>query len=198
VFGANPSWFRPGGFGEADLPPELLENEAWLDLPVESVSWDDIQEFEARTGLALPTEAQWEYACRGGTRTPFSFGDTLNSVTQANFQSQDPLCNYARGDQYLARTTTIGSYAPNLFGLHDVHGNVWEWCEDIYDPDFYASPAATMLNPLSEEGSVARVVRGGGWFYLSWHCRSAHRFFFGPIFRLNEVGFRPVVSLASE
>src|SRR4029434_6006041 len=125
----------------------------------------------------LPTEAQWEYACRAGTTTATSFGDKLSSQ-QANFQGK-PYNGAAEGPS-LKRTARVGSYPPNRGGLHDMHGNVFEWCRDWYhrklpggvDPDLYsAKDSATK----SEHGSVSRARRGGCWADEGWPCRSAFR-----------------------
>ena len=176
VMGSNPSNFR----GDPELP-------------VETVSWNDIQEFETRTGLQLPSEAQWENACRGGTTTPFAFGATLDSVTQANFYGLDigDNCNYERGNQYLGRTTVVGSYAPNAYGIHDMHGNIWEWCEDVYDSVFYGRPEALTLDPVATSGSGYRVLRGGVWIGFASYCRSANRDWDEPSYRYYSFGFRP-------
>jgi len=193
VMGSNPSFFRVGGPGQSSLPPELRENEAWLELPVEQVSWLDIQLFEECTGLGLPSEAQWEHACRGGTTTPFAFGETLDSVTQANYYGLFVSCGYQRGSQYLGHTTPVGSYAANPFGLHDVHGNIWEWCEDEYDGGFYARAEAAGPDPvLSGAPGAPRVIRGGVWSGIAQDCRAANRDWRGPSSRhSDDFGFRP-------
>lgn len=127
VMGDNPSHFK----GE--------------DLPVECVSWHDAMEFCRRlseqTGhiYALPSEAQWEYACRAGTTTPFHFGNTI-TPNQANY---DGNCTYGSGPQgeYRRRTTPVGMFPPNDWGLHDMHGNVWEWCLDKWHPNYEGAPS---------------------------------------------------------
>ena len=160
-------------------------------LPVEQVSWNEIQEFGTRTGLQLPNEAQWEHACRGGTTTPFAPGETLDSVTQANFSGTVSSCNYARENGQVGGTTVVGSYAPNPLGLHDVHGNVYEWCQDVYDPDFYGRPEALGPDPVATSGSEYRVLRGGFWGSTAEFCRSAFRLRLDPASRFNVFGFRP-------
>ena len=132
------------------------------DRPVEQVSWDDIQGFEAKTGLALPTEAQWEYACRGGTTTPFAGTRKLDDMGWYNKNSG-------------STTHPVGKKAPNGYGLHDMHGNVWEWCEDVYDESFYRKPEAGGPDPVATSGSGFRVFRGGGWFGDARGCRSSLR-----------------------
>ena len=108
--------------------------------PVEQVSWNDCQEFAKKTGLRLPTEQEWEYAARAGTTTPFHFGETI-STDQANYDGNYTYGKGVRGE-YRQKTTPVGSFAPNAWGFYDMHGNVWEWCEDIYVKDAYARRAA--------------------------------------------------------
>jgi len=161
--------------------------------PVEFVSWDEIQEFEARTGLALPTEAQWEYACRAGTRTPFSSGPDLTRV-QANFRGNLAYCEdegNAPDGQFIGETVSVGSRAPNGFGLHDMHGNVWEWCEDVYNFTYYSLPEAAGPNPVCTSGFPRRVYRGGSWSSNALHCRSARRNLGEPSTSDLDIGFRP-------
>jgi len=131
----------------------------------------------------LPTEAQWEYACRAGTKTATSFGDRLSS-TQANFKGRS--YNGAEPGPSLGRATKVGSYPPNAWGLHDMHGNIYEWCRDWYhsrlpggvDPDLYQATA------------TSRVRRGGCWMDDGWPCRSAARLRFEPERRYDHIGFR--------
>jgi formylglycine-generating enzyme required for sulfatase activity len=160
--------------------------------PVESVSWDDLHladGFLERTGLSLPSEAQWEYAARAGTQTAFSFGDDCNA------NSCDPC---ATADDYMwwcgndgGSHHPVGTKQANQFGLHDMHGNVWEWCEDVYDSAFYGKPEAVLPNPLATSGSGGRVFRGGDFRDSATLCRSASR----PDSRVPSVrfglGFRP-------
>jgi formylglycine-generating enzyme required for sulfatase activity len=162
------------------------------DLPVERVSWFDCQEFcrrlSRRVGRAirLPTEAEWEYACRAGTTTPFYFGDTISSE-QANYDGSYTYGSAPAG-VYRKRTMPVGSFPANAWGLHDMHGNVWEWCADWYGADYYAqSPTADPLGPASGQG---RVLRGGSWVYLPQCCRSADRVTIAPPDRNNYSGFR--------
>jgi len=140
----------------------------------------------------LPTEAQWEYACRAGTTTATSFGDKLGS-RQANFKGQP--YNGAEEGPSLDRASEVGSYPANPWGLHDMHGNVFEWCRDWYhtrlpggtDPDLYlAKDSATK----SEHGGISRVRRGGCWADDGWACRSAFRLRFEPERRYDHIGFR--------
>ena len=146
-------------------------------LPVEMVSWDDIQEFEAKTEFTLPTEAQWEYACRAGTKGPYAGASSLDDI---GWNSN----NSSRTSQQ------VGQKQPNRFGLHDMHGNVWEWCEDIYEREFYLNEDSGH-DPLSTTGSAFRVVRGGGWGDRAQTCRCAVRDGDKPVTRYGFLGFRP-------
>jgi formylglycine-generating enzyme required for sulfatase activity len=166
------------------------ENGGGPDHPMENVVWTDADEFckrlsardaEKKAGrkYRLPTEAEWEYACRAGTRTAFTFGESL-SAKQANFNAIRPYGDAAPGP-YLRKTAKVGSYPPNAFGLYDMHGNVAEWCADWYDPDYYAnSPAENPLGPPvgvlpDDYGNFYIVVRGGSWLDDARACRSAYR-----------------------
>jgi formylglycine-generating enzyme required for sulfatase activity len=140
------------------------------DLPVENLSWDDIQQFEAKTGLWLPTETQWEYACRAMTATPFAGTGKLEDM------------GWCRESKAGVPTHPVGTKAPNRFGLHDMHGNVEEVCEDNFDPNFYRTPESSEKDPLSVtgDGSAYRgderhVFRGGRWDSLAWECRASIR-----------------------
>lgn len=142
----------------------------------------------------LPTEAQWEYACRAGTTTTISFGDKLSSK-QANFQGKP--YNGAEEGPSLKQTARVGSYPANPWGLHDMHGNVFEWCRDWYhlklpggvDPDLYLAKSSASK---SEHGDISRVRRGGCWADEGWPCRSAFRLRFEPERRHDHIGFRVV------
>jgi formylglycine-generating enzyme required for sulfatase activity len=142
----------------------------------------------------LPTEAQWEYACRARTTTATAFGDKLSSK-QANFKGL-PYNGAERGPS-LNRATRVGSYPANAWGLHDMHGNVYEWCRDWYhaslpggtDPDLYSARSSATK---SEHGDVSRVRRGGCWADEGWPCRSAFRLRFEPERRYDHIGFRVV------
>lgn len=142
----------------------------------------------------LPTEAQWEYACRAGTKTATSFGNTLSS-SQANFQGAP--YNGAAAGPSLKRTAPGGSYPANPWGLQDMHGNVFEWCRDWYhaslpggtDPDLWAAKSSAEKN---KDGSISRVRRGGCWADEGWPCRSAFRLRFEPERAHDHIGFRVV------
>jgi sulfatase modifying factor 1 len=143
----------------------------------------------------LPTEAQWEYACRAGTTTATSFGDSLSSK-QANFQGKP--YNGAEEGPSLKRTAPVGSYPPNPWGLYDMHGNVYEWCRDWHhsklpggiDPDLYTAQGTALRN---RTGDFSRVRRGGCWADEGWPCRSAFRLRFEPARRPDHIGFRVVL-----
>jgi formylglycine-generating enzyme required for sulfatase activity len=165
-------------------------------LPVERVSWNDAQEFCARLSrmanktYRLPAEAEWEYACRGGTTTPFYCGETI-STDLANYNG-----NYTYGQgqkgQYREKTTEVGIFPANPFGLYDMCGNVWEWCEDKWHETYINAPIdGTAWTSLSSE---LRLLRGGSWVYYPRLCRSAYRLNFSPDYSNNRNGFRLVVS----
>jgi uncharacterized protein (TIGR02996 family) len=194
VMGSNPSSFSATGDGK-----EEVRGLDTSDFPVEQVNWEEAQTFlEKWTALSgekekgwkyrLPTEAEWEYACRGGASSSasFSFGNSLSS-TQANFHGNYPYGGAAKGP-YLERTSKVGSYRPNAFGLLDMHGNVWEWCSDWYDED--SSGKSPPQDPLGPSSGSFRVIRGGCWFYEARYCRVASRDRRSPSVRHNYLGFR--------
>ena len=148
------------------------------DHPVECVSWNAVVEFctllSQKTGrnYRLPSEAEWEYACRAGTKTSFHFGNAINTDL-ANYDGRYIYRSGAKGE-YRQTTTPIGTFPPNAFGLYDMHGNVWEWCQDIWHDDYTGAP----INGSAWEGgrsSIYRVLRGGSWYGYPWYCRSAAR-----------------------
>lgn len=164
VMGNNPSSFK----GEKNLP-------------VQMISWDDCQAFikklreNDKKPYRLPTEAEWEYACRAGTTTPFYFGDTI-STDQANY-----------GIRPEEKTTPVGTFPKNALGLHDMHGNVYQWCQDWYG-DY---PQNDVIDPQGpEKGIIYRVLRGGSWLSDPGNCRSASRFWSVPGNRRDYCGFR--------
>jgi formylglycine-generating enzyme required for sulfatase activity len=146
-------------------------------LPVECVNWHDAEEFCGRlsrlTGkqYRLPSEAEWEYACRAGTITPFYFGETMTSDL-ANYDGNYTYAGEAKG-KYRQRTTPVGKFPPNAFGLYDMHGNVWEWCEDDWHESYEGAP--TGGSAWITKGSNRVVVRGGSWDDNPDYCRSANR-----------------------
>jgi formylglycine-generating enzyme required for sulfatase activity len=166
VLGENPSWFSPTGPARADVGLRDTRRH-----PVDHVTWHEAVEFcrrlsdlpaekQAGRTYRLPTEAEWEFACRAGTTTQFSTGNEL-CRRQACFATTEPM--------------PVGSFPPNAWGLCDMHGNVWEWCADWYDPGYFAhSPAADPTGPPEGTG---KVVRGGAWNSPVTHCRSSNRDF---------------------
>ena len=168
--------------------------------PAEQVRFVDAVEFcrklsalpaEKRAGrfYRLPTEAEWELACRGGTDTAFHFGDSLSSE-QANFSGKYPY--RALTGPFRARTTRVGQFPANAFGLHDMHGNVWEWCLDWYNVDYYDRTVAK--DPLGPKTATSRVIRGGGWYSDARDCRSSFRYAEHPLGTYYVMGFRVVMT----
>jgi formylglycine-generating enzyme required for sulfatase activity len=139
-----------------------------------------------RWNCQLPTEAQWEYACRGLTSTPFHYGPDLSSL-EANFDGNFPYGAAPTGP-WLHQTSPRGTYRPNLFGLFDMHGNVWEWCADWYDDSYYTR--SPVRDPAGPPTGVLRVLRGGSWYSYSWTCRSGGRERFSPDSGSGNYGFR--------
>ena len=171
-------------------------------LPVEQVSWEDAQEFcrrlSVKTGkdYRLPTEAEWEYACRAGTKTPFYFGETI-AADLANYDARDAFGEGPTGE-YRGKTTVVGSFPANAFGLYDMHGNVWEWCEDHWHETYVGAPEDGSAWISSDESKDPRVLRGGSWDLNPGGCRSAPRYGFAPDGGLDNVGFRVVCGLARD
>ncbi|MGR9108790.1 MAG: formylglycine-generating enzyme family protein [Gammaproteobacteria bacterium] len=162
-----------------------------LDLPVETVSWEDAQEFIRKlnadlpgAGFRLPSEAEWEYACRAGSTTPFHFGDNI-TPEQVNYDGNYPYAGGAKG-LYREETVAVKSLPCNRWGLYEMHGNVWEWCQDWYGD--YARDA--VVDPAGPPEGEARVLRGGGWFDNARDARSAYRFRDEPGYRNGLTGFR--------
>ncbi len=167
------------------------------DRPVEQVSWYDAVEFCQRlskqTGreARLPSEAEWEYACRAGTTTRFHFGETITGEL-VNCDSDSIYVSKPKG-VYLRQTKPVGSFPPNGFGLYDMHGNVWEWCADPWHDNYLGAP--TYGSVWTEGGDNNRSpLRGGSWFNYSDYCRSAYRGndFRKRTFNTYNIGFRVV------
>jgi formylglycine-generating enzyme len=199
-------WKRAMGALPGELTAELPAGD---DLPVGNVNFAEAEAFcQKLTELGresgalpqdwefrLPTEAQWEYACRAGTTTATSFGDKLSSL-QANFKGK-PYNGAAEGPS-LNRAAKVGGYPANAWGLHDMHGNTFEWCRDWYqqrlpggvDPDLHAAKGSASKN---RTGDFSRVRRGGAWTDDGWPCRSACRLRFEPERRYDHIGFRVAV-----
>ena len=174
VMGSNPSWFSGCG-----------------GCPIERINYFDVMVFIVRLGelsgesFRLPTEAEWEYACRAGRTTPFSTGSNL-TTDQANYDGRYPISGYPQG-QYRATPIPVGSFPPNQWGLYDMHGNVWEWTQDWYCP-----------YPGNQEGegvtceSELKVIRGGSWFFGADSARCALRYTHRPQDKGFSIGFRLV------
>ncbi len=157
--------------------------------PVIEVTWYGATEFATFSGGTLPTEAQWEYACRAGTATPFNTGACLTNA-QANYYWAIPYNTCTNTNTtYPGRTQAVGSYAPNAFGLYDMHGNVFEWCSDTYG----TYPTTAQTNPTGATTGSDRVNRGGCWNYNAQICRSADRRNSAPDYSSNLIGFRLVL-----
>jgi formylglycine-generating enzyme required for sulfatase activity len=207
VMGYNPSYFskdatgkagvkygwQPAG-GKASVPADTSE------FPVENVSWEEAVEFckqlaaiagERGREYRLPTEAEWEYACRGGDPSyhVFHSGNSL-FAKHANFDGTKPYVGANKG-AFLNRTCKVGSYEKSRFGLYDMHGNVWEWCADWYDKDYYGKSPPN--DPQGPPRGLARVDRGGCWYSPGQNCRSGSRDEYPPGLRYRHLGFRVVL-----
>jgi len=163
--------------------------------PVENVSWEEASEFCRRLSelkpekalgrvYRLPTEAEWEHACRAGTVTKFSFGDDRAKLSEYGWFA----------DNADSMTHPVGRKKPNAWGLYDMHGNVWEWCSDWYGS--YQSEAT--VDPRGPELGSLRVDRGGGWAYDDWYCESAIRGWLVPTLKSNFVGFRVAFNITAD
>ncbi|MBT9317901.1 formylglycine-generating enzyme family protein [Leptothoe spongobia TAU-MAC 1115] len=192
-----------------DLKPEPSEfkgvGEASRDEnrnPVEQVSWHDAVEFCDRLTIhtnrqyRLPTEAEWEYACRAETTTPFHFGETLSTeIANYNGASENNGA-YGPGErgEYRQQTTPVDHFkGANAYGLHDMHGNVWEWCQDHWHNSYKDAPTDGRAW-LTDDEKAERILRGGSWADYPRDCRSAYRTYFTPANRDDTLGFRVVCS----
>ncbi len=180
VMGNNPSHFKGENY------------------PIETVSWDDAREFCKRlfwkTGRTyrLPSEAEWEYACRAGTNTPFHFGSTI-TPDLANYDGNYSYGNGSKGI-YRQSTTAVGSFPANAFGLCDMHGNVWEWCEDEGHDYYQGAPTDGSAWTSGKEDLTVKSLRGGSWGDNPGNCRSAFRYWDSPGTWLMTHGFRVACS----
>jgi formylglycine-generating enzyme required for sulfatase activity len=182
IMGTNPSDFK-------DNPKN----------PVENVSWDDVQEFcqklneKTEKKYRLPSEAEWEYACRAGTKTAFYFGETI-STDQANYDGNFIFRKGKKG-VYREKTTPVGNFPANKFGLYDLHGNVWEWCEDVWHENYENAPKdGSSWNENNSQTSF-RTMRGGSWYAYPGNCRSAVRAGLSAGNCRYSFGFRLAVSI---
>jgi formylglycine-generating enzyme required for sulfatase activity len=186
--GTNPSFFSANGGAK-----ERVKGLDTRKFPVEQVPWGEavaycqkLSERDGKRRFRLPSEAEWEYACRAGTETPFHFGSSLNG-DKANCDGNHPYGTNEKGRD-VGRTCRVGSYAANAFGLFDMHGNVSEWCQDWYGP--YHGLAEKDPLRTEEAGESARVLRGGSWYSFPWLCRAAGRGRYAPASTGNDGGFR--------
>ncbi len=172
------------------------------DLPVEQVSWDDAIEFcdrlsrETGKRYSLPSEAQWEYAYRAGTTTPFYFGETIDASI-ANYNGNYTYSSGKKGE-YRQKTTPVGHFktSANKFGLYDMHGNVWEWCADPWHENYEGAPIDGSVWDASND-SGSKILRGGSWDYNPGHCRSAYRYLSASDSRIRCIGFRVVSPIST-
>ena len=199
---------------ELKLDPSRFKGDGSTSLtnhrPVEQVSWENAVEFcdrlsrHTKRQYRLPSEAEWEYACRAGTTTPFHFGETI-TTNLANYQGTDNeeykwSGSYGSGPKgvYREETTAVGSFGvANNFGLYDMHGNVWEWCQDDWHSDYEGAPTDGSAWLSSEESSDRKLLRGGSWVSNPGNCRSAYRFDNDLADDYNSFGFRVVCSGAA-
>ena len=190
VMGHNPAKFSPGQGGDLENPVEYV---TWLEATAFCQRLSAMpQEKQAGRKYRLPTEAEWEYACRAGTTTAFSFGAELGHG-QANFDSRFPVGS--RAGMPLQKPSRVASYPANHFGLYDIHGNVWEWCQDWFDSAYYAR--SPRRDPPGPEQGEFRVLRGGSWRNHAATCRSAYRNGMPPTSRDKYTGFRVVMELSA-
>ncbi|KAI9134536.1 bifunctional serine/threonine-protein kinase/formylglycine-generating enzyme family protein [Acaryochloris sp. CCMEE 5410] len=174
------------------------------DHPVENISWLDAVEFCGRLTqkfkrlYRLPSEAEWEYACRANTTTPFHWGETL-TADHANFHGMKTYRLAPKG-QYRNQTTPVGSFRPNAFGLYDMHGNVWEWCADHWHPNYQDAPVDGSIWFAQDDDRAAQTThpwRGGSWYDAPASCRAAYRTFADADFKSSNLGFRVVSPVLS-
>ena len=203
VMGTNPSGFSATGRNKDKVAGQNTKR-----FPVECVSWDEAVEFcrrltempEEKAGgrtYRLPSEAQWEYACRAGSTGRYSFNSARSRAPKEHEEHELSHYGwYGYSDNADGMTHAVGGKWPGAWGLYDMYGNVWEWCQDWYDKDYYAkSPADDPAGPL---GGSFRVLRGGGWCEPAWRCRSAIRFDSGLGLTYSGLGFRVSQVLADK
>jgi len=162
--------------------------------PVERVSWHDTQDFVQRLNkkvaslnTTLPSEAQWEYACRAASTSAFNFGEAISSK-QVNFNGERPYADTPKSE-FRKETVEVDSLSQNAWGLYQMHGNVWEWCQDHWQAEL-GTKAVTDPKTITDDEEGRRVLRGGSWISLSMYCRSAIRYHYAADVRYNLCGFR--------
>jgi formylglycine-generating enzyme required for sulfatase activity len=183
--GAN--WKQPAG------PHSNIDN--FGQFPAVHITYEDAQAYAQWKGHRLPTEAEWEYTCRAGTTTPFFFGDNITSE-QVNFDGNYPY-NHSPKCSSKGETMPVGSYPPNSWGVYDMHGNVWEWCQDESHDHYRNAPAdgSAWQASSTSNGNRSRVLRGGAWNSTPANCRSAFRNGYFPDSRFDRCGFRIAFSI---
>ncbi len=205
-------WMLVSDMPQVDIPLEKtpsqlpLKGENRIIHPVTDVNWFESVEFCKRLSkhsgrtYRLPTEAEWEYACRAGTTTPFNFGETI-TTDLANYRGTDNKehewsGSYGRGTEgiYREQTTPADAFSPNAFGLYDMHGNVWEWCLDHWHDNYQGAPTDASAW-LSDDKNANRLLRGGSWGDDPRNCRSATRIYLTPVNRILIIGFRVVCEI---
>jgi formylglycine-generating enzyme required for sulfatase activity len=195
--GTHPSVKRDGEGADASCP---AVNVSWYDAWCFAQWLGEVTVDGVHYRVQLPTEAQWEYGCRAGQETPFSFheGQPGTSCTPdvCNFDGNRPwpegakMPEGAKTEIYRKRTLPVDGFPSNRWGFFQMHGNVWEWCLDWYAADFYNSEDGHLADPCNEEMAPHRVLRGGSWYDFGWNCRSAYRYGYAPDYRYQHYGFR--------
>jgi formylglycine-generating enzyme required for sulfatase activity len=204
-------WVRASGAPDpshwtAETSGGRVKPEVYFRHPVEMVSWEDSLRVLARVGLDLPTEAQWERGCRGGTDSAWSFGDDKSAFPKFGNVADRQYARTFSGttssedfDDGHVVTAPVGSFAPNPFGLHDVHGNVWEWCRDVYASyEGGVHPETGERRPSDQGPRGLRVYRGGGCVNPAVGARSASRRRYDPSFRSTSLGCRPAARVTTD
>jgi formylglycine-generating enzyme required for sulfatase activity len=178
------------------------------DQPVVNVSWNDAVAFcqwlsrKEKIAYRLPTEAEWEYACRAGSTTLYSYGDdpeglvAAGNVSDATAREKFSAWSGISGRDGHVFTAPVGSFQPNAFGLFDMHGNVWEWCRDWFNEGYYSK--SLEKDPTGPPTGSVRVFRGGSWYDAASLCRSAFRYWDVPTYRDYFLGFRVAVDLPTQ
>jgi len=195
VMGTNPSYFSGSN--------RPVERVSWYDAvaycnarsqtqgltPAYTINRTSVTWNQSANGYRLPTESEWEYACRAGTSTPFHTGSCLDADDEANYDGDNPYSGCSSGVDR-RQTTDVKTFGANAWGLYDMHGNVWEWCWDWYGTYPEGTQGSPAEDPTGSEAGSDRVRRGGGWDFSARYCRSAHRNLHSPGYGGSYVGFR--------